>query len=393
VAVVFSIPIYYVSNYVWSELLFVFLTILLVLHWPKILASEATPLDHALMALLIILATLQRFAGYSLVPIIMLSVLLFRPGDTWIKRTRLAVQYALTGIPMFLWLMYGQIVYYNRQARGEVVDKILDNLIRMPGLLTEWFLPPELQNRLIYILFSLILGIVLFGIIVNYYRLYRNLSVYPDLRSYPVLIAFYVVTFLLGLLVAFISARAPIDIRHMSPVHVFVVLLVFYVIDLFLQRTTRQAIKTTVLVFMMIWTIYPIVSVFNRMQLLGTDCCIANTIRDVDLIQWLRQNAIGPGDYYSNTPLPSVYTSHTVYAAPAKLDEWPTLLDVDKNVYLIWFSDPRPDLAYHGMSRYFYPLDFDINALNDLAEVTLVAEFDDGQIYRLQSNTLSKING
>jgi hypothetical protein len=200
-----------------------------------------------------------------------------------------------------------------------------------------------------------------------------------------VLLSLYVVIYVLGLLAAFITVREPLNSRHMSVLYVFTVLLVFYGVDRFLLRSANRSIRTLTLVAALLWCAYPISSAYQQVSLLNQSCCGGNLARSADLVQWLQANALDPGDYYSNTPLPLVYSQYPVYAAPAGIDGWPALLKPGRDVYLIWFSDPDPARVFRGVDRFYYPLNFDIEALSDLADVSLMVDLAQGQILRLRA--------
>ena len=381
--VVCGFPILRVTIFAWSEILFTLITVVMVLYWPRIFVPDARLRHFIILGILVTLATLQRFAGYSIVPMVMLSILLFKHTLPRSKRFWVATLFGITSIPVALWLLYGQTTEFYRRVRGDPLDMMLDSLHRTPGLLGEWFLPPELRRNIPNLLILSILLVISCGIYLSYYRIASKTRRYPDLKTYPLLPAHYFLVFGLGLFAAFISVRSPLDLRHVSVLYVFGVLLIFYAIDRLLIKITSQKITRVILAAALVWTSYPIITIYNEVSFLGQSCCMGNQIREVDLIKWLQENPLGPGQYYSNTPLPLIYTDLLAYRSPMYLENWATILDTDQDTYLIWFDDPDPAKRYTGLSGYYFTLDFTMDELGVIADMTLLADLSHGKVYRL----------
>jgi hypothetical protein len=367
-----------------SEQLFVLLTLLIILYWPRILGPSARRRDYVIFGALLALVPLLRFVGYSLIPLAMLSIVLFQQRRTLIQRIWLAAAFALTSLPFIIWVLYGQTTADYRRLRGDPFTLISDNLNRAPRLLANWFVPPEFATSLTDLLVVAVIVIVIVWVSWHYYRAIRAAGVYPDLYTYPLLVALYVPVYFLGMIAAFVSSRQPIDARHMSVLYPFVILLLFYAFERLLLRTKTRTQAAALVLAAGILTVHPLSRGYAFMTWSVTYCCRGAFDREGEMIQWLRQHSLGPGRFYSNTPLPIMYTDVRVLAVPQTLEGLRRTFASGEDVYLIWFAGDELSDTINRPAPHFYALEYDPFELADAAEITVIAELADGQILRFR---------
>lgn len=366
-----------------SESLFYVLTLLVVVYWPHIFAPDAGIRQYVILGVLVSLTPVLRFAGYSIIPLVMLSMLLMHRMSLR-KRLWLAASFALTALPMMLWILYGQTTPSYRRLRGDPIASILDSLQRTPHLISNWFMPYDAYIPLTGIIFvAIILGVIVW-LHRRYYIIHQATGQYPSLQSYPLLVAQYVLVFFVGLVFAFLSSGSPIDARHLSVLYIFVMVLIFYAVEQLICLRIRW-LTAVMLMVVAFGTVYK----FERIHHISSiDCCSGNSQRAIDLVQWLNHNSLGSGRYYSNTPLPLIHTHLSVSAAPVNLEDWPALLEHGEDVYLIWFDADDPQEFYEQrLPSYYYPLAFDPQQLAEFAEVSVIADLEHGQVLRLEPHT------
>ncbi len=382
-----SYPLLRVTVLVWSEPLFSLITLALVLYWPRIFQPDSRLRHVVLLGLMATLAPLQRFAGYSITPLVMLSIALFQHATSWVRRIGMMLAFGVTSIPILLWLLYGQSLSAPARRPQENPLAALENNIRLtPGVLADWFLPPELRSRFAGFMVMGLLLCVAVWVIYRYYRFYHGTRQWPSLMTQPVLVALYVPGYLAGLYVALmITFNSPVDNRHMSVLYVFFVFLAFYGLDLVAQRLRREM---WIVGAALLWTTFPMVTVYHDVVFLKDGCCRGDLFRQVDLIQWLNENPLPQGRSFSNTPLPLLYTDLLALASPENVAGWSDVLAryPEETIYLIWFDHPDPAGRYFGFDRFYYPLTFTPEDLNALAEVDLVAALEHGQVYALRQS-------
>src|SRR5690606_16318260 len=101
----------------------------------RIFAPDAGIRQYVILGVLVSLTPVLRFAGYSIIPLVMLSIVLLMHHMSLRKRLWLAASFALTALPMMLWILYGQTTPSYRRLRGDPIASILDSLQRTPRLI------------------------------------------------------------------------------------------------------------------------------------------------------------------------------------------------------------------------------------------------------------------
>ena len=139
--VAFSIPLTRVASFVWTEPLFVLLTMLSLIYTEKVLRGDA-PHCLYLAALFAALACLTRYAGVVLVGTTTL-MLLWRPQLVLGERVRQMLVYlAVAMVPLCAWLVRNYLLYGSLAGYRVPSDwSLIDNTRRLVETLGKWAIP------------------------------------------------------------------------------------------------------------------------------------------------------------------------------------------------------------------------------------------------------------
>ena len=139
--IAFSIPLTRVASTVWTEPLFILLTVLSLIYVVRFI-EEDSPRRLYLSAALAALACLTRYAGVALVASTLLVLLV--AGRRALPRTlgRMAVYAAIATVPLGLWLVRNWLL--TATLTGDRIPaefSVIYNLARTVGTLAVWAIP------------------------------------------------------------------------------------------------------------------------------------------------------------------------------------------------------------------------------------------------------------
>jgi hypothetical protein len=390
VSIILASPIILVSLNVWNETFYILLSLIFLWYLPTFL-EERRIYQFVVLVILAALGTLQRYASVSIIPFGMLSIALFLQNTHWVKRWAIGAAFAVSAIPYVLWLMY--IRSLGIPTIGPSADpfaEMLQNFAVTPNLLSQLFLPLDARTPLV--IGGLIIGLLIaltYGFVTYFYDK-------PDgtrgtiLKTSPILIALYVLVYMIFYYVSHLLIYSlNIDMRHLSVMVPFIMLLVFFGLDRIAARLTQVRWRYAAFVALIsVWFIYP-ASLAGELLLLRQYACCHGTLlyRHLPMMEWLNEHRL-PGRYFSNTPIPLFYTLLPVYSGTlmtSDMNLWmnTALASDDEDTYLIWFRDAR-NLFFQGADRFYYDYDPE-NALPGVVDFELIASFDEGSVYRIRS--------
>jgi hypothetical protein len=382
-AALFGYPLVYVSAFVWSEALFILLSVVFFLLL-DLYRDQPTP--RALSGLIVVaaLASLQRYPGALLILVGGMALLLM-PERPVRQRARHALVFGgIASLPLLLWLVHNYVRADTLTGtRPDSSRSLRTNVSQTYDIVAEWFTPERFGIGYVAagIIAALLIGLWL---VIAYRR--REWASWRKLAAARWLpMALYALLY-----VAFVILSATrvhfdaIDDRLLAPVYVFVIALAFLLVEALLggiETHIKGGLPVVfVLILLVAWTFYPV----NRLRdKIPTLKAIADASRESDrawhdsgLMERIREADLD-GPVYTNAPLPVLlYSGLTVEAVPPHLEDWSPEAAV-----LVWF-DAFPPCNFarkHCIQTDYTPADL---AGHIPPEPLLTA--DDGAVYVLQ---------
>ncbi len=387
-SVALAFPLLTVHVYVWSEPVYILLSLLFVLYLPSFL-EQGLPYQFFILVLIAALGTMQRYSGIGIIPFGMVAIVLFLRNSSWFKRLFIGAAFAISTIPYVLWLAYIRTLSTPTIVNSpNPVEAFFDSIALTPPLLAQWFVPLSLRTTWVVAAITLVVIVAIAYGIFAYSRGRLQHPAEVSLRSVPILAALYVCVYMGVYYISHLLIYSfDLDQRHFSVMVPFVMVLIFFGLERIAGQASQKHWRFVAAVMVGAFVlIYPASATGNEILFRQYWCCEGTRrYRDLPIIEWLDQQA-PPGLYFSNAPIPLFYTPLPVFSAPfdsASLDTWiSTALSSSDDTYLIQFNDAIK-LFYQGSDRFYY--DFDVESeLGATAQVDLIAEFDEGKIYRVR---------
>jgi 4-amino-4-deoxy-L-arabinose transferase-like glycosyltransferase len=389
--VLFSIPVFHVSKYVWSEPLFILLILLFIIHIGEYLKNQKT-LNFYLAAIFCSLAFLTRYSG-AIVVVTGCVVLLLKRNEWFGKIKEIIIFGLISSTPWLLWVMRNYIVSSTLMgARTSSIYTLRQNINLALKTISSWFIPGSvLQKFLSYgIVPALIVAMMILGIALYIVPLLaEGIKKITDLREtfIPVAAPLGIIVFYIPYLVISASSIAfdTIDNRLMAPVFVPLVLTLLYILGLIfniMDDNNKKRINIYILMgILSILLIYPAVKVIGNIQQSmeeGAGVFSTNRWHNSELINYIKENPLN-GTIYSNNPdaiyaisgLTAMYTpkkdSLTLYEYG--FEKFKNSLASNSNSYIVWFNGNNPSTIYN------------IEELGHHFKIEIVKQLADGNIY------------
>ena len=350
------------------------------------LVDHPSPARLALVLLLIMGGTMLRLAGIALVPIAMLSILLFMHTPAWKHRLSYCLLCLLAAIPYVLWLLYGlslpRQTIYGWSSLNEALSFVWTNIAVAPSLMAAWF---NLPDTPLTALFVVVLAFSAITIIIGVYVRSQRMGSIPSTVTFPIIAAIYFVLYLANLYAGMFGVYTlGADSRHFSVLIIPFGLLLVALVDLRLRKPVPRPLNLLIVVLGFAWAGWLLWQNLEIAHNNAGSLSQANIQRTDPLVQLLRQSPVD-GRVYSNTPFPLFYTAQVVQAAPLQVEEWLPILEKleGQSVYLAWYENGN---AYSPRQVvYFFDLDYTVENLSIIAEVELMATTETGRLFRLSA--------
>jgi len=392
-AILLSIPLTYVSKYVWSEPLFILFTTLFLFVSGLFIEKENNR-NFFLASLFAALACLTRYIGIVLIITGIIVVFIKRKGIR--KKIMDSVLFGfISSLPLFLWLVRNYIVSSTltgiRTASSYTFAK---NINLAVNVFISWFLPPEqLKNELGFDLlpvFKLITVTILLIFFVDVIILFIA-GIHSGNAKGPVTAALaekvhlvVPILFFAGytLYLVIMSSRVAfdaIDNRLMSPAFIPLLFIILSVLDMVLEVHRGNIVKYAVLALVTIWLVYPLLN-----ALASLSDSVQKGTGGFSTVRWLNRETIeylkkNPPEtlVYSNRP-DAIYilTGITARYPPRKnterlygMEQFKQSMERLKLSYLVWFKDSENSMLYNA------------EELSEFFNVKHIAEVEDGDIY------------
>jgi hypothetical protein len=237
ILLVMSVPLIHISGYGWSEMLFIFLSVLsMVLMLMYIKKKSISWLISC--AIISGLCWLTRYIGIVIIASLCITLFIFeKPAIEKFKRT---FSYGVFScFPMALWVIRNLVISGTLTGgRQPGTYTISDNIELTLSVLNEWF--SFLTPVFTYIALAFLLFLVVLAIPLKRTKRKKTSDLAPNLLTNFLIIATYSAALLIS---ATNTAMDPINTRLWSPVYPFLVFTVIFAWDLLLRNIKEDKIK------------------------------------------------------------------------------------------------------------------------------------------------------
>lgn len=388
-AVILSIPLFTVSIMAWTEPLFILLVLLFVIYLAKFL-NEQRLYQLLLISAIASLSCLQRYIGVTLILTGFGLIIFCLRHRKFSERVKNAVVFStLSAILPAAWILRNYLLTSTLTGgRYPSSFGLSENVKFAFETISGWVLP---ESHLIWPIGA----VILFGSTIATIVVLRSETNISDRSRYSVISAavFIFIYTIFLLLSATFTAFDRINDRLLSPLYVFLLFIIVFVLDRVLQNLSKQSAKKSVAVFtifslFIIWLAgYPALKttlhVFNSITD-GAGGYSTTAWRQSSLIGWLRNNRLD-GKILSNAPdalyiLTGISSrisprKHQYASSDTGADDLNKIksgfLRVEGKTYLVWHDKKHREYLY------------DPEELRSVIELRKLVTFSDGQIYRL----------
>jgi hypothetical protein len=288
--VLLSWPLLQVAMKVWSELVFVFLSLLFILFAAAFLTRPTWP-RLIFFAVPVALAAMQRYVGLALAVAGVGIIFFFLTEASMRRRILYVLGFCLLAVgPLIPWLIrnYGvdSTLTGGRPWPAELL--LTESGSHLAVTLTTWLVPPGLPTWVGVVLGISLLTIVIVG--------FRGQDGHEDTRSFSldrVMLSFVVVYTVSVLTASMLQVAALPDNRILSPLYIPLVYLVLAGIERAITVGARFVssppdLRRVVTGFCVIWLLFPAVSVAMYISIrVSYD---TNVWHHSALIQWMDEN-------------------------------------------------------------------------------------------------------
>lgn len=353
--VIFSIPVFGVSIWMWSEILFITITLLFFRCLDSYL--EKASFIH-LISLVIItsLAILTRYIGIVILLTTTISIFFFN-NERIKKNIILILTYSvLSSLPVVIWLIRNYLIsgtLFGR--RGSTRNSFFPNLYVSIEKILEWFISDALVSIKLFGLFLIITTFICLVLILFKKINYKNILINFNSRKFVFVSLFISIYLITIVILSSLKSFDPIGSRLLSPIYLPVTFLLLLITKSIYNHINRMRYKVLLFALLMLSLSYPVLTTFqtavahyNYGSGYSGDSWPKNE-KEMWLNQ-IKESYISVPVVYSNDPF-AVYYLVNIYAkwSPIKgfgdSDEiyiqlndlngvWPT----EKESYLIWFK-------------------------------------------------------
>jgi len=370
VFILFSIPIFYSSVMIWSELFFVFLTILFIFFFIKFQKNNKFSL-LIVVSIIAALSVLQRYIGLTLILSGIILLLFHKNTNNKFKLRNILIFGIISCLPIAIWVLRNNLLTGTISGDTRTVCFLLnpfDQLLNAFHYISIWFLPANFKILRI-VLFVFLLFFV--GIEIKQAFFQKNKTTY----SLVLLIFSFVYLFSLVILASLKSCEQ-LDDRLLTPLYFFIVYFLFSGFEniyKFLSKYYNKILCSfIVFVSISILLIHPIVIMGNRLQTFhkkGVEGYSSEIWQQSPIINFLiyqQENST----VLSNDPLAIYFFSNK---KTTTIPDFIKKTSNEKSIYLVLFYD--------------CPWDFtkEIEILKSKYHFKKIKNFDDSEIFFLNS--------
>ena len=378
-----SVPFIYVSGYGWTEMLFIFLSVLsMVLMLLYMKRKKVSWLVSS--AIVSSLCWLTRYIGITIIA--SLAIVLFISEKPFMEKLKKTFAYGVFScFPMGLWVLRNFLLSGTLTGGRQPGEYTIDDNIELSlSVFNEWFSfeIPEIM----YVSLAFLLLLILITIPLKRNKGQKSSENTPDLLANFLIVIFYSAVLLLT---ATKTAMDPINSRLWSPVYPFLVFSVTFLLDMLLRNikaeSTKGFIAAGFMAFALTFAVNPVMWIqsegFSRKHaLLGSKEALE--IKNSPVLA-LTLETVKPSEntlVISNEA--SILTMHTglkCYYPPKKkgisiyeFGRYSERIKGYKNIYLVW-SGPLDSESF-----------MDVPQFNQVFNMERIAQNNYCSIYRLK---------
>lgn len=246
VAICFSTPVVLVNHFIWSESLFVLLSLLYI----KALIVYVKGLKKKYLWIIMgvgMLLCLQRYVGVFFVVAGVVILWKYAFGKSFLSPFILG---GLQVLPVAIWCIYNYVSYatfMNKEMKFP--REPFTYAGNFSQVFTSWLIPDEISQWLALFLFILLLGFLL-----NHFIQTNMASERKDLVIIGSIFFFYLILSLAG---SFITSEEVED-RKFAIVYITGILFIFGLLDQYILCLQNRKFKIVIYALCLLWTVYPI---------------------------------------------------------------------------------------------------------------------------------------
>ena len=379
------------STKVWSENLFILLTIISLLYLDKYMLKR-TWSSLIILSITVGCAYLSRFIGMSLIMSCSLTLILTPWEKVWTRFKAAIIFITISSIPVAILFIRNYYIvgtpFGNRVHGG---PSLSENLGLLFSTLINWGYFPTKSIA------SKVFHLIIFVLIVGIFIKFLNKSTFAKVKSRFVMlnpVTLFILIYLSFLLYTTSSfILDPISMRFLSPVYIPITLLFLVFIDVLLEPAREHFSSVVVNAILVLSLIYWVLSGPLKGTIRdtrywmkeGTDGYTSNEWRNCELIKYIQSMHLERGQVVYSNEREIMYILTNIICRPETIkinlagtsttdnmfkpiSGW----DITDNDYFIWFS------------RYPDSCPYSKNELDNSTNLEKIKEFSDGTVYSLQ---------
>lgn len=392
ITILASIPISYVSKYIWSEPLFILFTLLFMISLDNYINKCALRFLIG-ASIFAALACLTRYIGVTV--IITGCILLLIQGKKFINKfVEIVIFGLISAIPTTAWIIRNYLVFNTLAGERTPAKCTFDqNITTAFEIIASWFAP--FYSRLaLYIILGLC---AIMSIIIIMVKLSKDIkqgqgAKESKFEAYRILIPFIFSLIYISYLLIFASTVAfdSINNRLLAPAYVPIIMTMFFTFNEILTYSNgkiRSIVnKSIFIIAYTIWLIYPFTEIITSTQYShenGAGTLALDWWANSQVIDYIREYSTD-NNIYSNFPdAVYIHTRRKACYTPKKdgspqygIEKFKKSVENEKDTYIAWFNLDTMDTIYN------------IEELKDYFSIEIVEKYPDGTIYRIKCNNL-----
>ncbi|MHC1732032.1 MAG: ArnT family glycosyltransferase [Bacteroidales bacterium] len=380
-----SYPLYYVSLMVWTETLFICLTLVNLLLFSYVLEHENF-ISFLLLSISIAFTILTRYIGIIFIPIVIIYILIKYFKNINKMFLYLSGFLTLSCFPAGIWIIRNYYMTHTiLGVRVSSASAFYNNIHLSYLTIVNWFAPKGIDNFFINLIIA-ILGFEILWAFITGLKKQKTVTIkfIPILTYVIIYVAFMIYS-------STTTAIDSIGDRFLSPIYVPITFLIFFLFAFFVQNQKNNLVNKVCSTFLLFIFFASFVQTVNSSMIFAENFYKSGkgysslSWRTSETIEFVNQNKnlflkkrIYSDDpwaliYLANinadlSPKKNYYASDQVANTIASLkNSWPN----EDESYLIWFS----------IKPYYL---FDVDELKNIVKIETIKTLKDGAVYKIE---------
>jgi hypothetical protein len=396
-AILFSIPIFSMTLWAWSELLFIFFSIWYI-NFLVSYIEKKNLISFIMIVVITALAILTRYIGIFLILTTIISIILYSNESTKKKIISIIVYQVLSVIPISIWLIRNYVISGTLFGkRGSTRNSFLSNIYLTIEKVLGWYIPEYFINLKIFFLIIATMTIVLLWLSVSKKIKYESLLLMLNKRILIILSLFISSYIFILILLSSLKSFDPIDKRLLSPIYIPLIFLFLIILQEYYNRIYSfryyKLSRIAFFIFLILGFANPFYTTLRTINYhynkgagySGSSWPKNNTekwLKDINK-KYIKDSVIYSNDPFAVyflinictkwSPVKSFGNSDELYSL---LTDWEGVWPPEKKSYLVWFRQ----LEFQRRSLYTP------EELAKISEMNIIDSSDLGSIYFVKSN-------